>query len=164
MKEDKIVKGKNGEFITIPKEDLTNEKIKGVKQIIGYLFASGNPLTALIFVVGISGSGKTLFGNLLTEMFGGTEKIGDKKLSELEKYTHATSGLVNKHLNLIRDSPDEIITNNGMIKQLSGNEDLPINPKGKTPYELNKDYVPKTVLIANNLPIFKNILFSIILP
>ena len=44
-----------------------------------------------------------------------------------------------------------------MIKQISGNEDLPINPKGSTPYSLNKDYVPKTILVANNLPIFKNI-------
>ena len=49
-----------------------------------------------------------------------------------------------------------------MIKQLSGNEDIPINPKGSTPYSLNKDYVPKTLLVANNMPIFKNISEAII--
>lgn len=75
----------------------------------------------------------------------------------MESDNHSSSGLVGKHLNLIRDSNNPVISNEGILKQYSGNEDVPINPKGKTPYSLNKDYVPKTLLVANNLPIFKNI-------
>ena len=135
----------------------TKQKVKGVKQIIGYLFKSGNPLNALFFIVGISGGGKSLFGNLLTSIFGGSEKVADIKLEKLESDNHSSSGLVGKHLNLIRDSNNPVISNEGILKQYSGNEDIPINPKGKTPYSLNKDYVPKTLLVANNLPIFKNI-------
>lgn len=158
VKEDKIIK-ENGKEIIITKEELTKQKVKGVKQIIGYLFTSGNPLTALFFIVGISGGGKTLFGNLLTSIFGGSEKVSDIKLENLANPNdnHSSSGLVNKHLNLIRDSSYNEISNNGMIKQISGNEDLPINPKNKTPYSLNKDYVPKTIVVTNNIPKFKNI-------
>ena len=145
-------------------EALTKQKVKGVYQIIGYLFTSGNYLTALFFIVGISGSGKSIFGNILTAIFGGSEKISDVKLEKLANPNdnHSSSGLVNKHLNIIKDSDNSVIKDEGMIKQLSGNEDIPINPKGKTPYSLNKDYVPKTLLVANNMPIFKNISEAII--
>lgn len=137
----------------------TEQKVKGVKQIIGYLFTSGNIEEALFFIVGIGGGGKSLFGNLLTSIFGGSEKVSDVKLEKLANPNdnHSTSGLVNKHLNLIRDSSYSVISDNGLIKQISGNEDIYVNPKGKPSYTLNKDYVPKTLLIANNLPIFKNI-------
>lgn len=143
---------------------LTERKVQGVYQIIGYLFTSGNYLTALFFIVGISGSGKSLFGNILTAIFGGSENVSDVKLEKLANPNdnHSSSGLVNKHLNLIRDSDNSVISNEAMIKQVSGNEDIHINPKGKTPYSLNKDYVPKTLLVANNLPKFINISEAII--
>ena len=137
----------------------TKKKVKGVKQIIGYLFTSGNIEEALFFIVGIGGGGKSLFGNLLTSIFGGSEKVSDVKLEKIANPNdnHATSGLVNKHLNLIRDSSYTVISDNGMIKQISGYEDIYVNPKGKPSYSLNKDYVPKNIVIANNLPVFKNI-------
>ena len=120
----------------------TKKKVKGVKQIIGYLFTSGNIEEALFFIVGIGGGGKSLFGNLLTSIFGGSEKVSDVKLEKIANPNdnHATSGLVNKHLNLIRDSSYTVISDNGMIKQISGYEDIYVNPKGKPSYSLNKDY------------------------
>ena len=145
-------------------EELTKQKVKGVYQLIGYLFTSGNYLNILPLIVGTSGSGKSIFGNILTAIFGGSEKISDVKLEKLSNPNdnHALSGLVNKNLNIIKDSDNSVIKDEGMIKQLTGNEDIFINPKGKPPYSLNKDYVPKSLLVANNPPKFINIPESIL--
>lgn len=133
----------------------TYNKVKGVKQIIGYLFKSGNYLTALFFIVGIAGGGKSLFGNILNSIFEG--KVSDIKLEDFEKNRFSTSGLENKVLNLMRESDNTVISNESKIKQLTGNEDIPIEHKGLTPSTLPKNQVPKMVFVGNNLPVFKNI-------
>ena len=46
----------------------------------------------------------------------GKDKIADLKLQEIEKNTHATSSLANKHLNIIQDSDDSAINNNSLLK------------------------------------------------
>ena len=91
----------------------TEETVKGVKQVVGYFFTSGNVLNLLPMITGISGGGKSVFANILIAIFG-KDKIADLKLQEIEKDTHATSSLVNKHLNIIQDSDDSAINNNSL--------------------------------------------------
>ena len=79
-------------------EEETERTILGIKQVIGYLFTSGNIRTALPIIAGVSGGGKTLLSNLITKIFGSI-KVADLKLQEMGKNTHATSSLLNKHLN-----------------------------------------------------------------
>ena len=132
----------------------TEQVIKGLKQIIGYFFTSGNILNVLPVLTGVSGGGKSVFTNILTNIFG-TDKIADLSLQEMEKNTHGTSSLANKHLNFIRDSDNTRIESNSFIKQLTGNESVQVNPKGKPQYILPKDEVPKTMLICNTIPSFR---------
>lgn len=99
----------------------TEKTVKGVKQVVGYLFTSGNFKNLLPMITGIAGGGKSVFANILIAIFG-KDKIADLKLQEIEKNTHATSSLVNKHLNIIQDSDDSAINNNSLIKQITGNE------------------------------------------
>ena len=134
----------------------TEETVKGVKQVVGYLFTSGNALNLLPMITGISGGGKSVFANILIAIFG-KDKIADLKLQEIEKDTHATSSLVNKHLNIIQDSDDSAINNNSLIKQLTGNDPLQVNPKHVNPFVLQKEEVPKSILICNSLPHFKRL-------
>ena len=137
-------------------EKETQECIKGVFQLVGYLFTSGNKLNVLPVITGISGGGKSVFGNLLIAIFG-KDKVADLKLQEIEKNTHATSSLANKHLNIINDSDATSISNNSTIKQLTGNDSLQINPKYKQPYVLSKEEVPKSIIICNSIPDFKRL-------
>lgn len=134
----------------------TDEVVKGVKQVVGYLFTSGNKLNLLPMITGIAGGGKSVFANILIAIFG-KDKIADLKLQEIEKNTHATSSLVNKHLNIIQDSDDSAINNNSLIKQITGNDPLQVNPKHQDPFVLAKEEVPKSVLICNSLPYFKKL-------
>lgn len=132
----------------------TERAVQGVKQVIGYFFTSGNKYNLFPVCTGVSGGGKSVFTNILTNIFG-KDKIADLSLQEMEKNTHSTSSLANKHLNFIRDSDNTTIENNSFIKQLTGNEEIQVNPKHKDPYILPKEEVPKTMMICNSIPLFK---------
>lgn len=131
------------------------KKIKGVLEIIGYTFTSGNKYNILPILTGVQGSGKSVLGNIITQIYGG-DKISGVSLQRISKDTHATSGFVGKHLNIIRDSDSEQIKEVGQLKLITGNEAIPVNPKGKTPYDLPAEEVPKTIMICNNIPYIRN--------
>lgn len=134
---------------------ITPKKINGVLEIIGYTFTSGNKYNLLPILTGVQGSGKSVLGNIITAIYGG-DKISGVSLQRVSKDTHATSGFVGKHLNIIRDSDSEQIKEVGQLKLITGNEAIPVNPKGKTPYDLPAEEVPKTIMICNNIPYIKN--------
>lgn len=132
----------------------TEKQVKGVLQLIGYFFTSGNKYTFAPIITGVSGGGKSLFSNLIANIFG-SDKIASTSLQELVKDSHGTSSFINKHLNLIRDSSNIIIEDNGVFKNITGNEDIPVNPKFKKHFILTKNEVPKTIIVCNNIPRFK---------
>lgn len=134
--------------------DETANEIKGVLQVIGYLFTSGNTYNALIYLIGIGGAGKGTLATIISEIFKGNTTQLD--FSKIEKDSHATSILIGKHLNIVRESRSGIVEDNTMYKLLSGNDSIDVNPKNKAPYELPSDEVPKSIMNANNLPVFKN--------
>ena len=136
--------------------EATKNAVKGVKEFIGYLFTSGNRLNILPIITGTAGGGKSTFTNILIGIFG-QQKVADLKLQELTKNTHATSALRNKHLNIVQDSDDSTITNNSIIKQLTGNDSIDVNPKYQDPYTIPNNEVPKTIVVCNNPPKFKNL-------
>lgn len=133
----------------------TAEYVKGVLQFVGYLFTSGNIRTVLAMLVGVSGGGKSIFSDVLSEIFG-KEKIADMKIQDLD-YTHATSQLLDKHLNIINDADDRPIQNIGLIKQLSGYDSISINPKGKDSITIPREEVAKMILVANAIPVFRKL-------
>lgn len=143
----------NSTFERDSKSETENE-IKGVLQVIGYLFTSGNIYNALIFLIGIGGAGKGTLSTIIAEIFKGNTTQLD--FSKIEKDTHATSILIGKHLNLVRESRTGYVDDNTIYKLLSGNDPIDVNPKNQTPYELPSEEVPKSLMNNNNLPIFKN--------
>lgn len=141
-------------------QDETAAEIKGVLQVIGYLFTSGNAYNVLIFLIGIGGGGKGTLASIIAEIFKG--KTTQLDFSKIEKDIHATSILIGKHLNLVRETRNGIVDDNTMYKLLSGNDSIDVNPKNQHPYELPPEEVPKSVMNANNLPNFRNPEISIL--
>lgn len=135
-------------------EEETKQAVKGVFQISGYFFTSGNIYQLLPIFTGLAGAGKSTFFNIITAIFG-NEKISGVSLQNLEKDNHAGSQFLESHLNIIRDSDDSMITNNSLIKNLTGNESFPINPKYKPSIDLPAEQVPKPILVCNRTPVFK---------
>lgn len=135
-------------------EKETETEIKGVLQVIGYLFTSGNIYNALIFLIGIGGAGKGTLATIISEIFKG--KTTQLDFTKIEKDTHATSILIGNHLNLVRETRTKKVEDNTIYKLLSGNDPIDVNPKNQHPYELPAEEVPKTLMNANNLPDFRN--------
>ncbi len=138
----------------------TDEYVKGVLEYVGYLFTSGNSRNILGWITGIGGGGKSTFANIIQAVFG--NRCADLDFAEIEKNTHSTSILVGNHLNIVREAETGMVYNNKPYKTLVGDEPIPINPKNQHPYMLPKEEVPKSVMVANNIPPFKNPVLSII--
>ena len=138
----------------------TDEYVTGVLEYIGYLFTSGNSRNILGWITGIGGGGKSTFANIIQAIFG--NKCADLDFADIEKDTHSTSILVGNHLNIVREADNGVVYNNKQYKKLVGDEPIPINPKNQHPYMLPKEEVPKSVMVANNIPPFKNPVTSII--
>ena len=134
--------------------DETEQAVKGILQFTGYMFTSGNKHELLPIATGLTGAGKSVFFNIITHIFG-KDKISGISLQRLEKDTHSSSQFINSHLNIIRDSDTSMITNNTFIKNWTGNESIPINPKYKEPFDLPPEEVPKPILVCNTMPEFK---------
>ena len=135
-----------------PTEELTQEYILGVKQLIGYLFTSGNDRTLLPVITGVSGAGKSIFCSVLERLV--NDKISNVPLQDMDR-PHSTSALVGTQLNIIYDSGTKPIVDNGKIKQVTS-DSIGINPKGLKPYTLPAKEVPKTILVCNQTPVFTN--------
>ena len=135
-------------------EEETEKAVKGVLQLSGFFFTSGNKFNILPIFTGLKGAGKSTFLNIITGIFG-NDKISGVSLQQIENDSHAGSEFVNSHLNIIRDSDNKMIENNSILKNWTGNEPFRINPKYKDPFDLKGEEVPKPILVGNTLPAFR---------
>lgn len=133
----------------------TQKQVQGVLQLIGYLFTSGNKYTLAPIITGHSGSGKSVFSNILTAIFG-ADKVCGVSIQEMVRDPHSTASFLNKQLNIIRDSSNILIEDNGTFKTVTGNDPVPCNPKFKNHFDLPPMEVPKTIMVCNTIPRFKN--------
>lgn len=137
-----------------PSYDSDNKDIKAFYEIGGYSFYSGNPEQKIVFMPGLSNTGKSLSSNLLKRLHNdNASSVPCYKFSD----PHATSGLINKSINMGKDIRNELIEDNSEIKIASGNEPVPINPKHKNLAEIPAQEVPLTIDYGNWLPKFKNL-------
>lgn len=133
------------------------EELKqGFLEMIGYILTSGNKLNAFFIIAGIGGAGKGVASNLITNIFG-SDKVGRLQLQELTPDNRfATAHLENKQVNIVSDSPKKPIEDTGLLKSITGYDDIPVEPKGKDKYTIPKEEVPDMIVVCNNLPKFKD--------
>lgn len=139
----------------------TEKYIKGVLQVIGYLFTSGNNANTLIFFTGIGGGGKSGLSNIIRGIF--NYKVCNLDFTQIDNNNnHATSEFIGCHLNIVSEADNSYIINNTPYKDLTGDEPITVNPKFKQAYQLKKEEVPKTIMNMNNLPRFKHLVPSLL--
>ena len=135
-------------------EEKLQNRVTAFLEMIGYLLTSGNKLNAFFIVTGIGGSGKGVAGSLITNIFG-SKNVGGLQLQELTPDNRfATAHLESKQVNIVHDSPNKPIKDTGLLKQITGYDDIPCEPKGKDKYMIPKDEVPDMILFCNNIPDF----------
>ena len=133
-------------------EEQIKERLRGFLEVIGYLLTDGNKLNAWILFTGIGGGGKGTTLNIITELFG-VENVSSVNIHEMNyKNRFATSGLINKQLNIMTETSNDPLKDTSLIKAITGFDNIPIEEKGKTKAILPKEEVPHTITSANNPP------------
>lgn len=124
--------------------------------MIGYILTSGNKLNAFFILSGIEGSGKGTADKIISSIFR-SDKVGRLPLHELTpENKFATAHLENKQVNIVSDSAKKPIEDTGMLKAITGYDDIPVEPKGKDKYVIPKEEVPDMIVVCNNIPKFKD--------
>lgn len=137
---------------------LNEKQVKGLLELIGYLFTVENKENIIICFIGKGGSGKSVLSNILTHLF---KRVSNLPIHDLNK-NHEISILENKLLNICNDTDNKEIKDNGTFKQLTGGDSLHINPKYRMPYTMPPQEVPYFIIVGNQFPRFKNLEIPII--
>ena len=122
-------------------------------ELISCLLMKGNPYKKLFMLVGQGDIGKTVFINILNGLLKFTS---DLDLASISKNGHELSVLLHSNVNFSSDEENLTIGSNSMIKKITGNDNILVNPKNKEPVKLAGNDMPKLVVVANNMPKFKN--------
>lgn len=137
---------------------LNENQVKGLLELIGYLFTVGNKENIIICFIGKGGSGKSVLSNILRHLF---KRVSNLPIHNLNK-DYEISILENKLLNICNDTDNKKIKDNGTFKQITGGDSLHINPKFRQPYIMPPEEVPYFIIVGNQFPQFENLEIPII--
>ena len=120
-------------------------------EMLGYTLMSGMSFRNFFVLFGTGGNGKSLFMKLVEELISSTNCsfISPQSLSD-DKFS--TYSLYGKKVNICADIPSKAITDSGVLKQLSGNDKLKAEQKGKMPFFFQNE--AKMIFSCNELPEF----------
>lgn len=133
-------------------------KVKGLLELIGYLFTVGNKENIIICFIGKGGSGKSVLSNILRHLF---KRVSNLPIHNLNK-DHDLMSLENNLLNICNDTDNKKIKDNGTFKQITGGDSVYINPKYRDPYVMPPEEVPYFIIVGNHFPQFENLEIPII--
>ena len=137
---------------------LDEKQVKGLLELIGYLFTVGNKENIILCFIGKGGGGKSVLSNILSHLF---KKVSYLPIHNLNK-NHEISILENKFINICNDTDNKPIEDNGTFKQISGDDNILINPKYRQPYIMPLEEIPKFIIVGNHFPRFKKLEVPII--
>ena len=137
---------------------LNENQVKGLLELIGYLFTVGNKENIITCFIGKGGGGKSVLSNILSYLF---KRVSNLPIHNLNK-SHDLMSLENSLLNICNDTDNTTIKDNGTFKQITGGDSLYINPKYRDPYVMPPEEVPYFIIVGNQFPKFKRLEIPII--
>lgn len=123
------------------------EKYKLFFQMVGYCFTKGNPYNYIFLLIGGGANGKTTLLDLLNVLF--HESASAVSLHQF-KSDFGLQPLLGKRINILPDLPLTVIEDTGIIKAITGGDDITINRKHKDPITTKLDC--KIIGSGNILP------------
>jgi putative DNA primase/helicase len=140
---------------TCPKFDaflasaLPEDDIDRAWEVIGYLMMSGNPLQRMFLLSGGGGNGKGVFLNVLRALIGEVN-FSAVELHELSDDKFASADLYGKLANICGDIDATYIEKTGKVKELSGDDKVRAQFKGKDAFKFL--FWGKAIFSANAIP------------
>lgn len=129
--------------------DDTDECIRHLHEIMGYLIQTSRSLAAWVLFYGVGSNGKSFVAGVLQHLMGRNSSVS-LDLAEVARDKHATAALVGKLMMLEDDFKEGAQLPDGLIKKLSESKTLSANPKfGKT-FDFANRATP--VILSNHWP------------
>lgn len=124
---------------------------------LGFILSRGNWLSVISFYLGEGANGKSTWFNLVRRFVGGAlcSSISPHQLSD---YSHSTAHLIGKIINMDADIGDGAIKKIEVLKKLSGNDPITVNPKGMPMVDIEPE--TKQMYGSNDLPIITDNSFA----
>ena len=125
--------------------------LQNIIQFIGYCFTRSYDKAIMLVLTGSGSNGKSTFLDYLVSLLG-TENTASATLSALadSNQRFVTSTLYHKTANVFADISNSFIKELGMIKALTGRDQIQAEYKGKNPFTFTN--YAKLVFSANELP------------
>jgi len=124
--------------------------VKTMYEVIAYCVCNEKFLQRIIALTGGGSNGKGTFMNLLRK-FLGNENVCASNLRALTTRNFETSALYKKKVCFFSEAEKTDIANTNIIKQLSGEDIVRDEFKGKTPFSEESQIVP--IIATNSLPL-----------
>ena len=121
-------------------------------QILGYLLEPGNRLERFFEIVGVPGSGKSILGRIITEIFKPYSAVTLKAIARNQ--SHDTEALIGARVNIIDDSDSGVIKDLAELKSFTSHSGYPVNPKNKPHIIIPPEEKPKVITFGNKLSYF----------
>lgn len=133
------------EFLNFALRDLELQTV--LQEIMGYCLTNSNEAKKFFILKGVSNSGKSKVIELLSKLVG-LENTSHVPLQELHGFHLAN--IYQKILNVFADLPSKPITNENLIKVMTGEDIVYANRKFKTPLEFENK--AKMLFSTNHMP------------
>lgn len=127
----------------------TDEEVKTLKEIAGYLLLPDYPINKAFILVGQGNNGKSRYIDLLKNLIG-EENYANKSLHELEENRFSTQKLYGKLACFDDDLPSDKIHHSNKIKKLTGGSDVGAEVKYGGQFDF-KNYA-NLVFATNEMP------------
>lgn len=125
------------------------EYVQTLKEIVAYCLLTYMPIHRIFGLIGVGLNGKGSFLRLI-EKFVGKENATATSIERLNKGNFESAKLYKKLVAVIGEIDKEIFKRTSIIKSLSGDDLIPIEFKGKDPFETHN--YAKPIIAANTLP------------
>lgn len=129
-------------------EIVSGQDVDTLKHIIGYCLYKGYPFKVFFILLGEHDTGKSTYCNLLAK-FLGSENVSAIPIQELQG-RFGSIGLIDKLANVVAELSTKAIKDDGLIKQLTGNDLIGAEYKYGAPFQF-RNYA-KLVFSTNELP------------
>jgi phage/plasmid-associated DNA primase len=135
-----------GKFLS---EVVYPDQIRTVVEVVAYTFLRDNPFEIYVILLGVGANGKSVLMHVLTKLHG-EDNVSNTPLVTLLNNRFATKELEGKKVNINMELSRATITDMAMLKKLTGQQPVRIEPKHLPAY--NAKLWAKQFFSTNEMP------------
>jgi len=131
-------------------DDDKEDRIEFIREWLGYCLYKNVPIQEFLYIIGKGGNGKGVLLSIFEAVIGRRNCI-NVQLNDFKQDSHASTVLVGAYANLISDAEKKTTLDNMMLKEVTGDDLITVNPKGSA--RITMKPFTKFIIASNYEPI-----------